>query len=125
MINGRVTGNRQALVAIDITGGEGRSRPIEVVLDTGFTGYLTLPAQPIRQLGLRFVGQRTFELANGELFEFEAYIATVLWHGRQKDALVLKSDSTPLLGMTLLWGSRVTLNAASDGLVTIDELEDA
>ena len=123
---GAITGNRQALVAIDITGGEGRSRPIEVVLDTGFTGYLTLPTEPIRQLGLRFVGQRTFELARTEnSSSLRRILPQCCWHGRQKDALVLKSDSTPLLGMTLLWGSRVTLNAASDGLVTIDELEDA
>ena len=45
------------------------------------------------------------------------------WHGRLSDALVLKSDSAPLLGMTLLWGSRVTVDALTDGQVTIEELE--
>ena len=106
MINGPVTGNRQALVAIDITGGEGRSRPIEIVLDTGFTGYLTLPTEPIRQLGLRFVGQRTFELANGELFEFEAYIATVFWHGNQKDGIGAKVRQYSLAGHDPIMGQQ-------------------
>ena len=41
---------------------------VELVLDTGFTGYLTLPPESISQLELTSVGQRTFELANGELF---------------------------------------------------------
>ena len=125
MIRGEVSGDQQALVTVDIMDAESRFQPIEVILDTGFTGYLTLPTESIQVLGLPSVGRRTFELANGELFEFEAYLAAVSWHGRLSDALVLKSDSTPLLGMTLLWGSRVTVDALTDGQVTIEELEPA
>ena len=91
-------------------------------MDTGFTGYLTLPQESIRQLGLRSVGQRTFELANGDLFDFQVYLGSVSWHDRANDVLVLESDSVPLLGMTLLWGSRVTLDASTGGEVAIEEL---
>ena len=123
MIRGEVSGDQQALVTIEINDAEGRPRPVEVILDTGFTGYLTLPVETIGELGLPSVGRRTFELANGELFEFEAYLASVSWHDNLSDALVLRSDSDPLLGMTLLWGSRVTLNAVAQGEVTIEDLE--
>ena len=95
---------------------------MEFVLDTGFTGYLTLPPGSIRQLQLQVVGQRTFELANGDLFDFQVYIASVSWHGRPSDVLVLESDSAPLLGMTLLWGSRVTVDAYAGGQVTIEKI---
>ena len=105
MIRGHVSGDQQALVTVDIMDAQSRFQPIEVVLDTGITGYLTLPTESIQELGLPSVGRRTFELANGELFEFEAYLAAVSWHGRLNDALVLRSDSAPLLGMTLLWES--------------------
>ena len=125
MIRGRVNENQQALVAIDIIDSVGRSSSVEAILDTGFTGYLTMPTESIDQLGLLSVGQRTFELANGDLFEFEAYLAAVLWHGRPRDVLVLKSDSAPLLGMTLLWESRITIDALVDGEVTIEELSSA
>ena len=93
-----------------------------MVLDTGFTGYLTLPADSIRLLGLQPVGQRTFELANGELSEFEVYLGSVSWHGRPTDVLVLQSDGVPLLGMTLLWGSRITVDALIGGAVEVEEL---
>ena len=122
MIRGKVSEHHQALVTVDIIDSTGRPQSLDAILDTGFTGYLTLPTKSIEQLGLPSVGQRTFELANGELFEFEAYIATVSWYGRLRDALVLKSDSAPLLGMTLLWGSRVTVDALTDGEVTIQEI---
>ena len=122
MIRGKVSGNQQALVTVEIMDGEGCPQSLEAILDTGFTGYLTLPTESIQRNGLPSVGQRTFELANGELFEFEAYLAGVSWHGRLSDTLALKSDSAPLLGMTLLWGSRITVDALTDGEVTIEEL---
>lgn len=122
MIRGRVSGDARALVTVEILDGAGCPRPLDVILDTGFTGYLTLPAEHIVRLGLPSVGRRTFELANGELFEFEAHLASVSWHGRRTDALTLKSDSEPLLGMTLLWGSRITVDALNGGEVAIEEL---
>ena len=123
MIRGEVSGDQQALVTIEIIDADGHPCPVEVILDTGFTGYLTLPAETIRELGLAPVGRRTFELANGELFEFEAYLASVSWHERLTDALVLRSEGDPLLGMTLLWGSRVTPDAVAQGEVSIEDLE--
>lgn len=103
----------------------GQPHSLEAVLDTGFSGYLTVPSESIRRLALPSVGRRSFELASGELFEFRAYLTTVSWHGRMHDVLVLQSDSVPLLGMTLLWGSRVTLDALSDGEVIIEEISPA
>ena len=96
---------------------EGQPRSLEVVLDTGFTGYLTLPSESISQLGLPSVGQRTFELANGELFDFRVYLGSLSWHGRPSDVLVLQSDSVPLLGMALLWGSRITIRLRKNSAV--------
>ncbi len=77
MIRGNVSRDQQALVVIDIMDGESCFQPVEAILDTGFTGYLTLPTDSIHELGLPYVGRRTFELANGELFEFEAFLAAV------------------------------------------------
>ena len=125
MIRGRVSENRQALIGIEIADQQGRFQLLEAVLDTGFTGYLTLPTDFIRQLGLRHVGQRTFELASGDLYEFEAYLAAVSWHGTTRDALVLRSDSTPLLGMTLIWGRQITLEGRTNGEVTVEALDPA
>ena len=122
MIRGWVNESGQATVTLEIIDSRGLRQPVETVLDTGFTGYLTLSRESIERLGLIFVGQRTFELANGDLFEFEAYLASVSWHGSQRDVLVLRSDSAPLLGMALLWGSRITIEAVADGEVTIEEI---
>jgi predicted aspartyl protease len=117
------------LIEIDVMGEDNRRQSIEAVLDTGFSGYLTLPWDSIRGLGLQSAGQRAFELANGEQFEFNTYLAMVStylamvsWHERLRLVTVLESDSVPLLGAFLLWGNRVTLDMLDDGDVAIDEL---
>ena len=125
MIKGRVGSDQQARIEIDIIDSAGHPRSLEVSLDTGYTGSLSLPTEIVQWLGLPSVGQRTFELANGELFEFDVYLSTVTWHERTTDALVLRSEGSPLLGMTLLWGSRITLDAFNGGEVTIEEVEPA
>ena len=53
MIRGSVSQNLEALIALDIEDGNGTSHSLEVVLDTGFTGYLVLAQGIIRQLGLK------------------------------------------------------------------------
>ena len=121
MIRGRVSRYGQASIAIDVMDREGQLQPVDVVLDTGFTGYLTLLPNSIRLLGFPFAGYRIFELANGESFEFSNYHAMVSWHGRLSDVLVVESDSAPLVGMDLIWNSSVRMEAWADGEVIIEE----
>ena len=52
MITGRVTRTPEALVALRVSGPQGREIEIEAVLDTGFTDYLTLPPSVITELRL-------------------------------------------------------------------------
>ena len=91
-------------------------------MDTGFTGSLTLPTAVIGRLDLPSAGGRTFELANGESFDFDVYDGWVLWHGRRSRVVVLQAESTPLLGMELLSGSRVAFDALAGGAIEIEEL---
>ena len=122
MHRGEVNTDELALVSVDVFGREGRHESLQAVLVTGFAGHLTLPGSTIERLGLRQAGQRNYELANGELYEFGVYLGSASWHGRSSDVLVLESESVPLLGMTMLWGSRVTVDAVAGGEVTIEEL---
>lgn len=121
--NESVSEDRHALVTLEIVDTESRPCPVEVVLDTGFTGYLTLPPETVRQLGLSSVGLRTLELGSGDLTECEAYLATVSMQGALTDVLVLSSDGAPMVGMSLLRGSRIALHAIADGDNEIKELK--
>ena len=124
MTRGEVSGDQQVLVTVEINNADGHPHPVDVVMDTGFTGYLALPADTIQQLGLSWVGRRTLELANGELLEFEAYLAVISWHEYLTDVLVLRTDDVSLLGLSLLWGSRITLDVTTQGEVSVEDLKE-
>ena len=50
MISGTVFPNREALVAVELLSADGQFQPFEFILDTGFTGDLSLPSGTIRTL---------------------------------------------------------------------------
>lgn len=50
----------------------------------------------------------------------DVYSAIVLWHRHWREISVLRSAGDPLLGMALLYGSRMVLNAIRDGRITIE-----
>ena len=121
MMSGSVSQNLEALTALDIEDGNGASHSLEVVLDTGFTGYLVLPQGLIRQLGLKYSGRRSIIVASGEQSAVDAYTAIVFWHGRRRNVIVLESSSESLLGMSLLAGSMITLNVQAGGSVLVED----
>lgn len=99
-----------------------RKETIEAVIDTGFNGYLTLPGHLINRLELQMAGNRRATLGDGNAVVLDAYFAKVSWQRGEKEVLVLQADGGPLVGMSLLYGSRVVLEAMDDGVVTIEPL---
>jgi len=61
-------------------------------------------------------------LADGSVTRLDVYVARVIWHGQQKDILISQAAGTPMVGMSLLEGSRLTMDVVDGGNVTIDEL---
>ena len=122
MIAGRVTANREATTPLSISGPDRQARQITAIIDTGFNGYLTLPEDLIVNLNLSLVGNRRATLGDGNVATLDAYLATVLWHGREREVLLLQAEGEPLLGMALLYGSRLTLDAVVNGPVVINEI---
>ena len=122
MINGKINRSGQALVAIEMLARDGMFQPIEVVLDTGFTGYLLLPPDTIQRLEVIAGTEIETRLANGQEVRLDSWRGTALWHNRPRRVLILQAEGEPLLGMSLLQGSRVTLDVRVDGDVLIDEL---
>ena len=122
MIAGKVTTDREAVIEFQLAGPARQTREIQAVIDTGYNGYLTLPGHLITALQLPFAGYRRAALADGSILVLDAHLATVLWHGRQQQVVVARADGAPLVGMSLLRGSRMTMDVIDDGDVAIDEL---
>lgn len=101
----------------------GRRRRITAVLDTGFTGFLTLPGHIVDELQLPSFGNQDVTLADGSETSMDMHLARVLWHeGREHEVLILRAEGGLLLGMELLHGNRVVLDVIEDGEVEIEPL---
>ncbi|MYA49347.1 MAG: hypothetical protein F4045_06100 [Chloroflexi bacterium] len=61
-------------------------------------------------------------LADGSHVETECYAARVLWRDQQTEAIVFQSESEYLLGMSLLWDQRMTIDAVEGGRIIVEEI---
>jgi clan AA aspartic protease len=118
-----VSDGREATVSLKVIGaGSDRdSSNIQVAIDTGFTGHLKLPPETVRSLSLPERGFVEVELADGGMAALGVYEARVLWHWRPLRVPVYEADGAPLIGMSLLRGSTLTIEVIPRGAVTIDE----
>ena len=119
MIEGVVNEAYEAVVTLPLRGQAGQERDIEVVIDTGYNGFLSLPPALVEELGLPLVGPSQATLANGDVETFYVHDVTVLWDGTQRDIEADAVGPTPLAGMLLLDKHSLNIEVESGGRVAI------
>ena len=96
---------------------------VEVVIDTGFSGWLTLPEVAIRELNLRLYQNRQVRIANDQVIWMPTFEAVAQWQGRQIDILVYQTENPrPLLGTAMLEHCRLTVDMQEGGPVAVTPL---
>ncbi len=120
MITGTVNGRYEMVTTLPVRDSVGQERQIEAILDTGFTGSLTLPPSLIAALRLPWRSRSSAILANGNIQQFDIYAATVVWDSVPRPILIQAIDNVPLLGMALLVGYDLRARAMVGGTVQIE-----
>jgi clan AA aspartic protease len=122
VISGVITSNREARIELEIVGQADVRQRVTVTIDTGFNGFLTLPAALVATLNLPLVGNRRATLGDGSVVSFDTLLASVLWDGVEREALVLQAEVDAVIGMALLAGSRMTMDVIDGGGVKIETI---
>jgi clan AA aspartic protease len=122
MITGEITADREAVVKLTVRGPSGTEAEVEAVLDTGFTEYLTLPATWIAALSLPYQYSMPLVLADGSPVLVPVYDAVVVWDGQERTVPAHCTGSDPLLGISLLYGSHLSIDVVDGGPVAITPL---
>ena len=119
MIRGVVNAAYEAIVTLSLRGPAGQIQDIEAVVDTGYSGFLTLPTMVVTELGLPFAYVGRALLANDDEVSFDVHDVTVLWDGQPRHIKADATGSTPLVGMLLLDSHDLSIRVRDGGNVLI------
>jgi clan AA aspartic protease len=122
MMQGIVDQNCEVTIRLVVGNLDSQRQMIDAVIDTGFTGFLTLPSSVLADLNLRAYRREEGILGDGSTCVFDVYRGLVIWDGELRRIDINESDTEPLVGMSLLYGYRMQLDAIEGGTVTIQAL---
>ena len=122
MITGSVNANLEAIIQVVVGNADSEQRQVEAVIDTGFSGYLTLPPALIALLHLAWLGREPGILADGSVDLFDVYRASVMWEGQMRLIEIQDVNAEPLAGMALLQGHSLQIAVVTGGAVIIAAL---
>jgi clan AA aspartic protease len=125
MMQGVVNLRREATLTVVVGNSNRQLQSISAVIDTGFSGFLSLPSEIIANLDLPWSASDIVALGDGSETLFDLYTGIVIWDGRYQDIYIAESETEPLLGMALLYGYRLQVDTIEGGLVTIEMLPNA
>ena len=121
MMQGYVNQNYEAMLSLVVRNGD-KLKSITAVIDTGFTGFLSLPIAAIRELELSWSYRDRATLGDGSEVLFDIYDGMVIWGGQYREIEINAAETEPLIGMSLLRGYRLQVDTVQGGLVKISEL---
>lgn len=122
MIVGTVNEALEPVIVLTVRGFNGQAIQLEAILDTGFNGHLSLLPEQAEQLGLLPTEVADSTLADGTIKTVLLYTAIVVWDGIDRLGLAVADDVTPLVGMALLEGYHLEMDAAVGGKLQITRL---
>lgn len=121
MITG-VFNDREARVPLVVHGPGDLEQGVAAIIDTGFSGYLTLPFAVVDALGLELIGQGEALVGDGTIQVFDLYEATLTWDDERIVVDVASAETEPLMGMSLIYGHDLRIQAIENGKVSIERL---
>ena len=114
--------DHHVIVGVELLQVDGTAFEMQIEVDTGFIGFLTLPTELISVLSLPFVRRQSATLADNSTIRVEIFSAQIIWGGGVKKVDVIATEVTPLLGTLLLDGCEMNIKFVEGGKVTIEAL---
>lgn len=114
--------NQHIIIRVPVRFPDGSYREVEFLLDSGFSGSMVLPSRDIATLQLPQALDTRANLADGSEILVPTYEAALLWHGVQRNVIVLATGDRPLIGTALLQGSALYAEFVDNGKVILNKV---
>ena len=115
-----IRGRLRAVVRVYVEGPNLVSWLCHATVDTGFSEHMTLHGDVIDYLGLQSAGFTEARMANDQVQRFDLFHAEAIFGGRVPIILVHRTESESLIGMSLLQGLVLTMDARQGGAVGVE-----
>ena len=119
---GTVNNDLDAVVSLIILGDDGASERFDFIIDTGLSEAMVIPQYLAVRLNLPPDDSAVLRMGDGTARVVARYSARIVWHDRPQGVHVAGMGGEFLIGMGLLSGSNVNIDAVPGGSVTITEL---
>lgn len=117
----RLVGNRlRPLTPVWVEGAAREADVLIAEIDTGFSGFLTLPRRDIERLQLNFKRHSEVVMADGPSKRVDVYDAEIVWWGPSQEIEVHELETDRLIGISLLTGSTLKIDVRTGGSVEIE-----
>ena len=123
MMIGHFLPSQEFVVDLTLRDEEGEPLEVSAVVDAGFSGFLTLPISVLERLGLSQTDTEEATLADGSVLRFGVYGVTLDWDEEERIVPAYATESSTLLGISMLLGSIGTFEFLDGGTVTIESAE--
>ncbi len=120
----QIGGALYPVCVVHLFGDNGVPARLETVIDTGFSGLMTLPDTTVEQMSLKKIGQARTYLADGIEREYDLYKVDVDWFGESRSIEVLCMGRFPLLGMAMMDGLDLRVRVEDGGAIALAKPRD-
>lgn len=119
---GLVTTGLEAVVSLMVRSSNGSFDTLDFIVDTGFTGTLSLSGTVISRLGLQQVQRTSIQLADGSHQICPVYLLEVEWDGVWQPRRVIDIGGETLIGVGMLVRNTLCITYVPGGSVSITPL---
>ncbi|ARI83287.1 hypothetical protein [Microcystis aeruginosa] len=96
MMQGYINQNYEAMLSLVVRKGD-KLKSINAVIDTGFTGFLSLPIATIRELELSWSYRDRATLGDGSEVLFDICDGMVIWGGQYREIEINAAETAILI----------------------------
>ena len=121
-MTGTVSAELEAVVLITLLDAEGNQPELEFVIDTGFSGAISMPESWIKAMGYVWSRSAASILADGSVIDVNVYEGRIIWNGVERVVPIDASEGDLLAGMDLLQGCELKIQVIPRGSVTIQSI---
>jgi clan AA aspartic protease len=122
VIEGAVLSSLDPLVQLSVFTAAGERIPMNVLVDTGFTGSLSLPLSVVSRLGLLKIGSDSVQFGDGSVLAADLYEVDIEWDGLRRTIYADAFGAELLIGTELLRDYELFIRFYNGGPVRLTKM---